>query len=1617
MAGFNIYKRDKKERLTVRVLCCALTVLMLFMSLCVAVPSFAATGVPDDEGGEKAVTPTENYSSDFGKFEISENAPENSFILSVSTGNAAGDEVICFEIRYKTDGNDSTMSEFVFPDEGKRMAYGIGYDAGVNFQSARKKALDSIFIYEDGPEPGTSDMIGSALQENSCDQLYFTTSRKFVSLVDIRVHCAYGETGDNTWAYKGMALYKMKVNHGLVQVGAISNEYATVFDGELVARTTGTGNCVSSGKTAFFTFSQAKTDKFGLTSTLPDGNTGYSGAGNSVIFELDVADIAGASIDTLETKYEKTNLTDLSIIECLQLEVVYKDVCGQSRSVYIPFVTSCYAEMVAAINPEKNKSPILGIFQQGDTVACTAYLPDFSSVTKCRMKYSDKPNDFNDLLLPVSPAVYGKSFTDSVFAASALRIYNGSQNTLSFDYADSAIVPALSTKGVQPSWCWVSTSYSGVNMSTESSATNLPMTKYERGVKTRAAIGSSTYLVAITTDASVKQAGTVNDIFLSIDYTKSNGTKSTTDEYSLRKQSDNFYGDWTSKEVNDSAIGNMKSSLKEYGYFYNLNPGRTLYFTMNLADVDSFTGATLRLDGSDEWQMSSFSIYQLASLSRRVPEWESIETVGSNEGDLGNFKSDRVITREFSGIQCVQFSSSVLFQVADSKNISFSKGNVSDKDTDIRWSDYTYYMSYEDTKLDLGFTKARMTYEVTVKVGDDAEGESDCGSKNQFYFQLVFANGKSGYVLANQQLSADGFRTGKDEKFEISVNRDYGALKAIHIIPQNPNNTDEAFDKLKIDYVNVARKGSSGINLTWKIEINDWISIDYSDSGAKDSVSGQAGRSESDIARTYVVTGTGYSTNILVAVTTGGYNNSVQFSGHIFADIRYKDSNDVEQTMSSVDVTKLMYEYAGKTPKTKINVGGTELCSNDKSFMMREYHTDRFMISIEDVFKIESIQFYVYSNETGTWNISNVSMYLVNDIRQRTINANQEYEISCDKEPLTSSDTDTFTVPFTNKTNYSPEIQMNDNEITVKEAEGSFTATVDYVPQNKDDTMNVYVYMSDDAASVKSYDMKCAVSYAVNIGETGDDTSTDKIYQKSVKLKSDPAGNMFYATGVSASGLVNVCRVSLLADVFSNVNTHVRRVVVEHVRSGVAINRYNIPFYDVPTYPVTASASPQSTPDTDTEYRQTVEFMLTDESAACLLGYKTDDIAVCINYTSLDGVTTHNLTSPNVFLSETDKGIIKGGTVCTVNFSQPDVSSITGITFVAMGKLINNVGVKNAYAANYHIDSTGAETCLGWYGFGVGLTTLNAGPRTMQATSSSANEASTDGISVGPVEISVKTAEAATDTESGTSSPVRMVIGYYDKYGNERYTTFNDINNYAVSGSTATGKTITARVLLQNLQSMRSVEFEPYETKYGMPTPTWSIESVNVKFTVNGNETELTRAVNSTAAELNPLAVNLSTVGISVNAFSYNPETEISYNKNFTGTGIAPEGILIDPKGTVTFTPVVSGSSQGVSCSCLRIIDGTAVSCPDVLTVYGSSTEVRSVVFGNDEGVPDGQYRVEFKSAEFPELTLSINVIVQGQKPAEETTDMTVAFSGTDETTQQTTDEETTGEGGTEING
>ena len=195
--------------------------------------------------------------------------------------------------------------------------------------------------------------------------------------------------------------------------------------------------------------------------------------------------------------------------------------------------------------------------------------------------------------------------------------------------------------------------------------------------------------------------------------------------------------------------------------------------------------------------------------------------------------------------------------------------DIDEDDTDDElydWDKISQSMTKKESGLGLDFAKVRREYAVVASVASTGANE-ECGSKEKFYFQLLFENGSSGVVLANTQLPADGFRTGTDEVFFIRTNRDYGELQSVRIIPMPVG--EGTFDKLKLDNITVSETDATGISEKWMIEDIGWIGSEGADYNAE---SEKEDRTIADISNVYGVTGQGTTVNLLVCLATTDFS-------------------------------------------------------------------------------------------------------------------------------------------------------------------------------------------------------------------------------------------------------------------------------------------------------------------------------------------------------------------------------------------------------------------------------------------------------------------------------------------------------------------------------------------------------------------------------------------------------------------------------------------------------------------------------------------------------------------------------------------------------------------------
>ena len=110
---------------------------------------------------------------------------------------------------------------------------------------------------------------------------------------------------------------------------------------------------------------------------------------------------------------------------------------------------------------------------------------------------------------------------------------------------------------------------------------------------------SDQYLVRIKT-ADIETAGTEDPVSVSITYTNQAGQQQTTTVYSLQTLADNFYG------------ASYYNAPANYQYKLHVRRSAQCEFVVDLPGAVTVDAITLTIEGSDEWQVESISVYQLS---------------------------------------------------------------------------------------------------------------------------------------------------------------------------------------------------------------------------------------------------------------------------------------------------------------------------------------------------------------------------------------------------------------------------------------------------------------------------------------------------------------------------------------------------------------------------------------------------------------------------------------------------------------------------------------------------------------------------------------------------------------------------------------------------------------------------------------------------------------------------------------------------------------------------------------------------------------------------------------------------------------------------------------------
>lgn len=1416
---------------------------------------------------------------------------KDAYAMVTVTGNASPQDIQYLSVVY-TDGNGIERQEYIFPALALRetLTAAAGVEHSVSATNARREANAGVMQEMMGiTTPGAESR--KPFQPYSRDTFFFYPRYELKQIVRVEIF----NKDRSSWACQSMEFYRVETLYGLDSVGAVANSVFISFSGTKVAAMdgaatfTGAFNIIGKGGRR-----SIRTDFSGAEAAIDLRSSEYALA-------VDMCSSYGAGLQSLAADAVGTpaTLRTLAARECLLADVRYKTTGGAVVQVYVPMVADAIGW---ALEQGVSDSEIIhGIAQEGERLTAGLRLPEFASLERLELTISTQAD------IAATAGFSAPSEGDT--ANSSVKISGVSLYDLRLTQANVSVQDSVLTTAFEgmPAYYYTSASAQGTALP-YGEATNIGIREYQAGsqLQPTADVETNRFLVVLHTDTAEGSAST-SDLSVQLQYMDTDGSEKESNIINVREAVREYYGYWP-------------ATVSDLSYRKGMEEGGELRFIVSLRRVSYFTGVTFALGGDDDWQCGGISVYRLDSVGGRTVTW----------GDVtynGTVCANRSYDRTYTGELILSSGTKALVQKGasggDKKTISVISDSVITKE-DVNWSDVRYSMSYEMANRDLGFTRARQTYTVVVEVAEDtvsAGADGDCGSKNQFYFQLVFQSGKSAYVLANQQLSADGFRSGTKETFTVSTNQDYGELTEVRIIPDDTAGNEYTYDKLNIASIRVRKNSSGALSRQWVLDNVGWVDINYRDDAAAVSESGQASRSEAELARSYLVSYSSNVVNLMICITTDQFDDTdvitTPFSGELMAQISYYNGAGELCTPESIDVIRAIYEYNNRTAnydKASVTVnadGSTSLKAgshavSDPAQMFRQNKADRFILSIDDISALNSITFSGSSQTECRWKIKSVAAALVTGDGDLQLNSNSEYVRTGEIQPLcthTSANTPAYLHDFLPGETSEFTVYFSDNSIEPPKDESSWVSAVTRKPLSQNDSLNIYVYPTD-TANMGSYELSAAVQYSSDYGVT---------YQSAVKKMSRTADG-FYALGVGATGMSALRSLTLKAD-DTTVQAQISYAVVQQVRSGVTIASYRIEYNDF-NAAVKITNGPTSGKTVETGEEQVIYLQLGSATQTADLFAEKRDVAVSLRYTTTNGFGTASYSSANVFLTDQQISSIAAGDVICLRFSEPYIREITGLTVSSVGGL--SVEVESACVLRY--DANGS--CLSC-GFANGVT-VQSSTATMLPT----NSGSGDRGNVALVTMQFTTAEDTESAKTTLTGALPVQVTYRDA-SNINVTTVKiaDLRDYISSGSFAAGKTAVVEMLLVDAHEITGLTLTP--------AGGWYLDEISTSVLGGRSNSCAVDRLLPSGKETN---IDLTAVTLTLTAVQTVDGVEQTYR-------VSPAvPLTVQPGESITLTPAVQGSRSRKFTAVLDR-DETALAVTESAIVFTAPTVTESMTY------------------------------------------------------------------------
>ena len=1483
--------------------------------------------------------------SDGGKINID----NNTMALTVSTGDQDGASVGFFKIIYE-DHSGNEHKHYIFPHDGDHEnSMKLIEATNLKVDNSRQEIFRKLgYAYEAWEDRA----LASALQENSQDVFFFKTDYPAAKINEIAIYTDLTAGNGKSWKCTELAVYKVTELMGSKMTGFVSETSDVSFAGPLMARLEGGPYIFTSTYDEVYQLTPGS-KKYNLNTSF-SADTVYSDTGkNEYIIKVDIADAYGAGVESFANN-DMGTIANMHLPEVLNLEITYTGTDESVRSIDIPMITSTLAGAVEELG---DNSKLVGVAGQGETLAVKANLPYFDVLNSIKVTYGHEAALKEARLQevrsnPKRTEVKNRiaSMSDRI-AISGISIYDASesQNELVYEVQDGTILTPKVTG--TPILYYAADNYHGVEVGLNKSI-SLNLNRYKDGARLEPVKNQQYFLFVVETDTVTTAASrrVVPNITMQLSYDSITGSIEDTEVYQLKELAKEFYGYIPDINYNDCA------------YSMNVAAGQKLYALAALNDVEAFSSVSFGVKNqTEEWQISNFEIYRIDSISKRHAEW----LPGGR--DFFGQSTRMQYYRELNGSKTLTESAKMFdapvrafVQNGEKQKIDFASLNITEGGSAVDWmGENSDTMDFEITKAEvLGFRSAKVNYQVDVKVannGGSSEDDGDSGSKNFFYFQLVFENGVSAVVQANQMIEGDRFIAGRISSFNIATNYDYGNLIAVRIMPDDFSENADPYDKLNIEYINITRKENSGFLKVWSAGNIGWIGIDYKEDTGDGTTKEKVGRFSEDLFGTYKVTDTLSGVELQFAITTGAYSKesrSRQFVGSVTAEIGYLDTNGGYKIVS-LDAVQAMYEYANKTPASTVGNGKRE---SDSGFMFLENRTNRFTHFINDLSELVDIRLYVYSDGGGDLNITSVSAALVTKEGMLGINKWGEYEKNSVLLPLTKNANPIAPFHLEKNMEVSADILFKsiDKGVLSGLVNGSWPYTLNQDIGRNDDYLNILVYLSEYLIGRPDADLRVSIDYSDSFGQ-GYRVAHDLEYRESM----DGVG--YYNVDNVRAGDLQAIKEIRVERTSGSDDLELGEIIVHQIRDDQIIQSsiYDMGGKAVSGSPV-ATVS-QTAAEVNAEQNVTVIFDADMDKIA--LQADRSDVAVALNYISTQDPTGKEYISSYKYLTDNDIKMISGGQNVDLVFNVPNVQEVTGITVAATGGL--TVHVDSAVVAVYHdaMDADSAEI-KDWYSICENTKITNRST-ILPVTTKMLDSQNT----LVPIQIGVTTG-LENGINTGTQSPIRMIMEYrgFDEAMYE--IEIPDIRKYTSSGDFSSEGTAEIELILQNVAEVYSVSFEPYDD-VDTNTESWKIGTVSIHSGVGDafNKVQITLDEDKAFAYENS-PVKISFKKIIVNLAYYDGE-EWQLLKNATG------GCIIDAGETLNLIADIENSTAKTIVKAFEVNGDSRRDVTERFMTMDKDIYKLKFIVPRDEIQADTTYEIVLSADGLDEYSAKLSVVVK----------------------------------------